>query len=110
MPSETPHSGSVQAHRARAVEDIDSARSVIGGRLSATMAALENLRLGLLRLQAGVGTPDELTADLRAAKELGEEVQALLDGERQVEGLLSESQTSTDLHPNSSLGSDEESE
>jgi hypothetical protein len=80
--------GSVQAHRAKAADDLESARSVIGTRLSATVAALENLRLGLLRLQAGVGTPDELTRDLKAAKEIGLEVEALFVGQTQVEGIL----------------------
>ena len=44
--------------------------------------------LGSLKLQAGVGTPDELTTDLRAAREIRREVEALLDGERQVEAML----------------------
>ena len=73
------------------MEDLDSARTLIGARLTETISALENVRLGLLRLQAGVGTPDELTADLSAARQIGRDVQALLDGERQVEELLSES-------------------
>ena len=86
--SEFTDDGSVQAHRLRAARDLDSARALVESRLSSTMAALENLRLGLLRLQAGVGSPDELTADLKAAREIGREVQALLNGERQVEDFL----------------------
>jgi len=79
---------SVQAHRAKAAEDLSAAQKVVGSRLSATMAALENLRLGLLRLQAGVGSPDELTADLKVAREVGDQVRGLLDGEREVESSL----------------------
>jgi serine/threonine-protein kinase len=93
---ETGEYVSVQEHRARVVNDIDAARRQMAKRLAATMAALENLRLGLLRLQAGVGTPDELTADLRAADEIGREVQALLEGERQVEGVLGEGRPGAD--------------
>jgi serine/threonine-protein kinase len=79
---------SVKAHRAKAAEDLVAARTLVGTRLSAAVAALENLRLGLLRLQAGVGSPDELTADLRAAREVGRRVRGLLDGEREVETSL----------------------
>ena len=94
-PTGTGDYGSVQAHRTRIVKDLDTARSLIGTRLTETIAVLENLRLGLLKLQAGVGTPDELTADLSAARELGREVQGLLDGERRVKEFLSESDAST---------------
>lgn len=85
----------VEAHRAKVVEDLDAARRVMDKRLSETVAALENLRLGLLRLKAGVGTPDELTGDLRAAREIGLVVKSLLEGERQVNALLGEKRAST---------------
>jgi len=71
-----------------AKEILASARSMVQQRLSSTVAALENLRLGLLRLQAGMGSPQELTADIKAALEIGREVDALLDGERRVEDYL----------------------
>jgi hypothetical protein len=80
--------GAVQSHRRRAVDEISSARGVVRGRLADAVAALENLRLGLLRLNAGVGSPDELSADLRVAQTIGAEVDALLDGERQVSEML----------------------
>jgi serine/threonine-protein kinase len=80
---------SVKAHRAKTASGLKAAQDVIGGRLCAAVAALENLRLGLLRLHAGVGSPDELIADLRAAREVGEEVRHLLDGEREVQTSLS---------------------
>lgn len=81
--------GAVQAHRAAVARDLEAARGVIEERLVAAMVSLENLRLGLIRLQAGVVTPDELTADLQAATEVGRAVQGLVEGERQVEALLS---------------------
>jgi serine/threonine-protein kinase len=59
----------------------------LGGveRLSATLAALESIRLDLLHLGAGASTGDELTADLEAAREVGERVNALLDAHRELD-------------------------
>jgi serine/threonine-protein kinase len=54
-------------------------------RLPATLAALESIRLDLLRLGAGASTGDELTADLEAAREVGERVNALLDAHRELD-------------------------
>lgn len=51
-------------------------------RLATAVAALETLRLDLLRLHAGTGSLDELTRDLAAARQLGEEVDAQLAGRR----------------------------
>jgi hypothetical protein len=65
-----------------------SARTQVQQRLSATIAALENLRLGLSRLEAGIRSSQELTADLEAAQEIGREVDALLEGKREVEDYL----------------------
>ncbi|MDP3911555.1 MAG: serine/threonine-protein kinase [Gemmatimonadales bacterium] len=46
------------------------------------LGALEAVRIDLLRLHAGVGTVQGLTADLGAARRVGEQVDALLDGSR----------------------------
>jgi hypothetical protein len=54
-------------------------------RLPATLAALESIRLDLLRLGAGVSRGDELTADLDAARGVGERVNALLDAHRELD-------------------------
>jgi len=54
-------------------------------RLPATLAALESIRLDLLRLGAGVSRGDELTADLDAARDVGERVNALLDAHRELD-------------------------
>jgi len=48
-------------------------------RLATAVAALETLRLDLLKLHAGSGSLDELTRDLDAARALGEQVDAQLD-------------------------------
>ncbi|MGD2135161.1 MAG: hypothetical protein PVF27_03330, partial [Gemmatimonadales bacterium] len=59
-----------------------------GERLATTVAALENVRLGLLRLKAGSLTLDDLTADLEQARELGERIDAELAGRREVKAVL----------------------
>jgi hypothetical protein len=57
-------------------------------RLGDALGALETLRFDLLRLQGGVGTVEGLTADLGAAREIGEKVDALLEGQREVDDAL----------------------
>jgi serine/threonine-protein kinase len=52
------------------------------------LGALETLRFDLLRLHGGVGTIDGLTADLSAARHIGEQVDALLDGRREADDAL----------------------
>ena len=52
------------------------------------LGALETLRFDLLRLHGGVGTLEGLTADLSAAREIGEQVDALLAGRRAVDDAL----------------------
>jgi serine/threonine-protein kinase len=50
-----------------------------GERLASAVAALENLRLGMLRLRAGTGTVSDLTADLSRARALGDRIDAELE-------------------------------
>jgi hypothetical protein len=56
-----------------------------GERLATAVAALETLRLDLLRLHAGNGTIDELTQDIEAARQLGEEIDIEIEARREVE-------------------------
>jgi len=49
------------------------------GRLGEALGALEAIRVDLLRLHGGIGTVDGLTADLSAARQIGEHVDALLE-------------------------------
>jgi serine/threonine-protein kinase len=58
------------------------------GRHATAVAALETLRLDLLRLQAGTATMDELTRNLDAVRRVGEDIDAALAGRREVEDLL----------------------
>ena len=55
------------------------ARGDTGERLTQKVAALENLRLAMLRLQSGTGTLEDLTGIIERAKAVGEYVDARLE-------------------------------
>jgi hypothetical protein len=57
-------------------------------RLRTAVAALEGVRLGMLRLQAGVATADDLTVDLEQAQEIADQISAELAARREVGALL----------------------
>lgn len=57
-------------------------------RLATAVAALETLRMDLLRLHAGTGSLDELTRDLEAVRRLGDDVDAQVAGWRGAEEVL----------------------
>jgi hypothetical protein len=59
------------------------------GGLGEALGALEAIRFDLLRLHGGVGTVEGLTADLGAARQIGEQVDALLEGRREADDALS---------------------
>jgi predicted Ser/Thr protein kinase len=59
-----------------------------GARLTHAVAALEKVRIGLLRLQAGVITPGDLTAQVAEAREFGERVDQVLEAQQEVKQLL----------------------
>jgi serine/threonine-protein kinase len=63
-------------------------RGDTGERLQTAVAALEGVRLGMLRLQLGAATADDLTADLDRAREIAEQISAELAGRREVKELL----------------------
>ena len=74
--------------RAKLREDLTAQRDGVAKQLASSVAALENIRLDLLRLTAGVGTVDQISADLTAARQIGAEVDAMLAGRGEVEALL----------------------
>ena len=86
-PAEAPR-GALADRRREAVGDLEAARDRVRERLEQAVAALEGIRLDLLRLHAGVGSPDDLTADLDQAREVNEAVNAELEGRRAVEHML----------------------
>ncbi len=68
--------------------ELSAKRDQAAQRLSVSVAALENIRLDLLRLKAGVGTVDQLTADLDAARDLQAEINLAIESRREVEAAL----------------------
>ncbi|HEY2806131.1 MAG TPA: serine/threonine-protein kinase [Gemmatimonadales bacterium] len=69
-------------------KDLTTQRDRASQRLAVSVAALENIRLDLLRLKAGVGTVDQLTADLDAARDLQQEIELAVAANREVEAAL----------------------
>jgi hypothetical protein len=67
------------SRRAHLARELDAARREAAELRVAAVAALENVRLQLLRLRAGVGRPSDLTADLEAAREVERQVSAILE-------------------------------
>ena len=84
-----------EAHQKRlaAVPDLAArlqARALVAGpERTPAVAALETLRLDILRLQAGTITEPELTADLEAVRRLGEDVDRVVEANVAVAKLTS---------------------
>jgi serine/threonine-protein kinase len=79
---------SVAVQRNKLRDDLTATRDAAARRLATAVAALENLRLDLLRLKAGAGTVDELSANLTAARRLAGEIDAVVAGRIEAEELL----------------------
>ena len=77
--------GAAAAHRDTLISDLTAARDLARIRLTESVAALETIRLDLLRLRAGAGSVDRITADLTAAEEIGETVDRLLAAGEEVD-------------------------
>ena len=71
-----------------ALAAVRNERDTVRGRMARTVAALESIRLNLLRLHAGSGTAAHLTADLDLAFEAAQEVDLLLEAHREVDAVL----------------------
>jgi serine/threonine-protein kinase len=80
--------GDVAGRRASLAAEVGAAREAAEERLSQVVAALESIRLELLRLHAGSGSVESMTQDLTAARELTRDVERLLEGRREVEQML----------------------
>jgi hypothetical protein len=91
LPTDVRHRlGNVTGVIGRLEEDAEELRKRgdTGERLTEAVAALENVRLGLLRLRAGVGSVDDLTDHIERAQEIGERIDAELAGRREVREVL----------------------
>ena len=72
---------------------VREARTRSAERLSATVAALESIRLDLLRLQLGRAPIASVTATLEAAREIGDRIGDSIAAQQEVEQLLLASRT-----------------
>jgi eukaryotic-like serine/threonine-protein kinase len=83
------HSGTpdpaIAARQNRIVADLSAERDLVQQRLKDAVAALETIRLNLLRLHAGTGTVQSLTTDLGLAREIAQAINDQVDGYRAVE-------------------------
>lgn len=73
--------------------DVRGARAAAEARLAEVVRALETLRLELLRLHAGVGSVQSMTADLGSAAELARSLSGVREARREVERLLGAAET-----------------
>ena len=69
----------------RIVADLTAERVAVEQRLADAVAALETIRLNLLRLHAGTGTVHSLTTDLGLARDLTRDIGAQVEGYREVD-------------------------
>ncbi len=78
----------IKQRRDRVVADLETERELVQRRLKEAVAALETIRLNLLRLHAGTGDVQSLTTDLTLARAAAKEVDLLLEGHREIEEAL----------------------
>ena len=78
----------IAARHNRIVADLTTERDLVQQRLKDAVAALETIRLNLLRLHAGTGSVHSLTTDLGLARALASDIGAQVDGYREVEEAL----------------------
>ncbi len=75
------------SRRGDIVKELEAARDMAAERLKRVVTALENLRLDLLRLRAGVGEATEITGAVEAARQVGADISAEIEGRAEVERL-----------------------
>ena len=84
---------SLAGQRHRAAQRIREARDEAQKRFSQTVAALETLRIDLLRMRAGTVNLASVTANLGTARKLGAQIDRLLKAHREIEDALKPSLT-----------------
>src|SRR5882672_1242734 len=75
----------IVARHDRILADLTAERELVQQRLTDAVAALETIRMNLLRLHAGTGSVKNLTTDLGLAREVAKGIDLLLEGHREVE-------------------------
>ncbi len=78
----------IAARHDRVVADLSAERDLVQQRLKDAVAALETIRLNLLRLHAGTGTVQSLTTDLGLARDIARDIGAQVDAYREIESAL----------------------
>jgi serine/threonine-protein kinase len=73
--------------REQSIAELEVLREKVEERLATAVAAMENLRLDLLRLRAGVGQPEDLTLAIEKARSVGVAVDAEIEAHREVEAV-----------------------
>lgn len=76
------------AERGKLRGDLTATRDAAEARRKEVLTALETLRLGLLRMQAGAGSVESVTMELTQARGLSADIEGLLAGQQEVERLL----------------------
>jgi hypothetical protein len=83
------------AERSRVAEELRATRTLAAERLASTVAALEAIRLDLLRLQMGSTGIESVTASLDAARRVGDQIGEAVAAQEEVEALLRDTSTPT---------------
>jgi serine/threonine-protein kinase len=78
----------VGGRRSAVVADLHAERDAALRRLGDVVAALETIRLNLLKLHAGAGSVQTLTTDLGLAREVSAEIDRLLAGQREADDAI----------------------
>ncbi|HET8712777.1 MAG TPA: protein kinase [Gemmatimonadales bacterium] len=78
----------IAARHEKIVADLTGERDLVQQRLKDAVAALETIRLNLLRLHAGTTTVKSLTTDLGLAREIASDIGRHIEGLREVEEAL----------------------
>jgi serine/threonine-protein kinase len=81
-------SGDVRGKQETLAADLRQTRAAAEARLTELVAALEAVRLDLLRLQAGMGAAESITQDLAAAEAIGRQAERVLAGQREADAAI----------------------
>ncbi|MDB4882503.1 MAG: hypothetical protein JWL95_1269 [Gemmatimonadetes bacterium] len=76
--------------RTRVADELRATRALAAQRLASTVAALESIRLDLLRLQMGSAGIESVTASIDAARRIGDQIGEAVSAQDEVERLLRE--------------------
>jgi hypothetical protein len=87
------------ASRSALADELSAARALSAERLAATVAALESIRLDLLRLQMGSAPIESVTATLEAARQIGDRIGESIAAQIEVERLLRDGRIRTGTLP-----------